>query len=1041
MVAILEKGEYNTDFHPMVDFIAASPLRTATTPYEASKPKSKSESDSPINVHLCRSMIENGNAPIVTKTIDGKEIVIPPTSVEEKAYKRAELKARSTLLMTLLNEHRLKFNSYKDAKTLLQTIENRFGVIPQEEINQKFLRSLSQEWTMHTIVWRNKPEIETLSLDYLFNNLKDYESEVIGTSNSTTNSHNIPFLSSSSTKSTTRAVNIAQCVNTASTQGAADSSTTIENLRMDLRWNIAKLTIRARRFLKNTRRKLDMDNKERIGFEKSEVECFNCHKRGHFARECRAPRAQDNINKESIRRNMPVETTNFPSLVSQCDGLGYDWSDQVEEGPTNFALMAYSSTSLTSSINFEPTVEFNEPKIVRNENEAIIIEDWVYKSEEEEPKFQIGRKPALSFMRPFGYPVTILNTIDHLCKFDEYADEGFFVGYSTNSKAFRVFNSRTRIMEENMHVKFRNQSNGSAGTKACDNVDSNHQRRRKKDAKNLGNAYSEVPSTEEPRVNQEKDANVNSTNNINIVSPTDNVAGLMDNVVDENIVYECADDLLIPDLEEISRFSDVLKALKDPCWIEAMQEELLQFKLQEVWTFVDLPYGKRAIGLKWVFRNKLDKRVTVTRNKARLMAQGHTQEEGIYYDVVFVPVARIEAIRLFLAYALFKDFVVYQMDVKSAFLYGKIEEVVYVCQPLGFKDPNFLDIVYKVEKAVYGLHQAPRAWYETFSTYLLVNGFQRGMIDNNLFIKRDKSDILFVQVYVDDIIFGSARKQMCTELEKMIHKKFQMSFMGEPPFFVRLQVKQKEDEILISHDKYVNEILNKFGFSDVKTASTPMETHKTLLKDKKGENVDEYLYRSMIGSLMYLTSSRPNIIFVICACARFQVNPKISHLHAVKRIFRYLKGQPKLGLWYRKDSPFDLVAYTNSDYAGESLDRKSTTGGCQFLGCREGCLEWNGKAAKDEIGTSAYNLNVSAGTAKVKNINGKAQLHAKVDGKKVVISKASIKRDLWFGDEGGIDCLPKETIFEQLSLMGAKTTAWNEFSSTIASAVICLATD
>ncbi|GJT03387.1 ribonuclease H-like domain-containing protein [Tanacetum coccineum] len=299
---------------------------------------------------------ENGNAPIVTKTVDGKETVIPPTSVEEKAQRRAELKARSTLLMALPNEHQLKFNSYKDAKTLMQAIENRFGVIPQEDINQKFLRSLSQEWTMHTIVWRNKPEIETLSLDDLFNNLKAYESEVKGTSSSTTNSYNVAFLSSRSTNSATRAVNTAQGVNSASTQGVADSSKTVENLsnaviysffasqpsiphldnedlqqinpddlaEMDLRWNIAMLTMRATRFLKNTRRKLDMDNKERIGFDKSKVECFNCHKRGHFARECRVPKNQDSRN-----------------------------SDQAKEGPTNFALMAYSSTRSSSSTNSE----------------------------------------------------------------------------------------------------------------------------------------------------------------------------------------------------------------------------------------------------------------------------------------------------------------------------------------------------------------------------------------------------------------------------------------------------------------------------------------------------------------------------------------------------------------------------------------------------------------------------------------------------------------------------------------------------------------
>ncbi|GKB92867.1 putative ribonuclease H-like domain-containing protein [Tanacetum coccineum] len=278
-----------------------------------------------------------------------------------------------------------------------------------------------------------------------------------------------------------------------------------------------------------------------------------------------------------------------------------------------------------------------------------------------------------------------------------------------------------------------------------------------------------------------------------------------------------------------------------------MQDELLQFKLQKVWTLVDLPYGKRAIGTKWVYRNKKDDRD---------------------YDEAFAPIARIEAIRLFLAYASFMNFIVIS----------------------GLK---------RLKQALYGLHQAPRAWYETLSTYLLENGFRRGTIDKTLFIKKDKGDILLVQV------------------------------------------KQKDDGIFISQDKYVADILKKFDFATVKTASTPMETNKALLKDEEAADVDVHLYRSMIGSLMYLTTSRPDIMFAVCACARFQVTPKTSHLHAVKRIFRYLKGHPKLGLWYPRDSPFDLEAFSDSDYAGASLDRKSTTGGCQFLGRR--LISWQCK--------------------------------------------------------------------------------------------------
>nr|GEV00324.1 hypothetical protein [Tanacetum cinerariifolium] len=255
------------------------------------------------------------------------------------------------------------------------------------------------------------------------------------------------------------------------------------------------------------------------------------------------------------------------------------------------------------------------------------------------------------------------------------------------------------------------------------------------------------------------------------------------------------------------------------------------------------------------------------------------REEGIDYEEVFASVTRIEAIRLFLAYALFMGFMVYQMDVKSDFLYETIEEEVYVCQSLGLEDPDYPDKVYKVVKALYGLHQAPRAWYETLANYLLKNGFQKGKIDQTLFIKKQKG----------------------------------------------LQVKQKQDGIFISQGKYVAEILRKFGLTDGKSASIPIDSEKPLLKDPDGKDVDVHTYRLMIGSLMYLTSSRPDITFAVCACAPFQVTPKASHLHAVKRIFRYLKDKPHLGLWYPNNSPFNLVAYFDSDYAGASLDRKSTT--------------------------------------------------------------------------------------------------------------------
>ncbi|GKD58427.1 putative ribonuclease H-like domain-containing protein [Tanacetum coccineum] len=560
-------------------------------------------------------------------------------------------------------------------------------------------------------------------------------------------------------------------------------------------------------------------------------------------------------------------------------------------------------------------------------------------------------------MRPFGCHVTIINTLDYLGKFNGKSDEGFFVGYLLNSKAFRVYNIRTRKVEENLHIRFLEDkpiiagdgpkwlfdidvltksmnyvpvvvgtnSNDSVGTKESIGIGHSSKETRssqnyilmplwkdgllydsslknasndepqpssnagKKDDDGVYNAIAThadffgdetevdmsnitttypVPSTPNTRIHKDHSldhviGDVQSGVKTRRITKTTNEQGFI-SVVFDGKSHEDLHTCLFACFLSQEEPKKVIQAIKDPSWIEAMQEELLQFKLQQV----------------------------------------YTQEDEIDYDEVFALVARIEAIRLFLAYASFKDFIVYQMDVKSAFLYGKIEEEFYVCQPPRFQDLEFPDRVYK-----------------------------RGQIDKTSFIKRVKSDILLVQVYVDDIIFGSTKKMFCTKFEKLMHKKFQISSMGELTFCLGLQVTQKDDGIFISQDKYVDEILKKFGFLTVKIASTPIETLNPLLKDAEA--------RSMIGSLMYLTSSRPDIMFVVCACTKFQVTPKVSHFHAVKRIFSYLKGQPKLGLWYPTDSPFDLEAYSDSDYAGASLDRKSTTGGCQFLGSR--LISWQYK--------------------------------------------------------------------------------------------------
>ncbi|GJV22714.1 putative ribonuclease H-like domain-containing protein [Tanacetum coccineum] len=564
----------------------------------------------------------------------------------------------------------------------------------------------------------------------------------------------------------------------------------------------------------------------------------------------------------------------------------------------------------------------------------------------------------------------------------------------------------------------------------------------------------------------------------------------------------------------------ISQALQDESWVEAMQEELLQFKLQKVWVLVDLPYGKKVIGTKWVFRNKRDERSIVVKNKARLVAQGFRQEEGIDYDEVFAPVARIEAIRLFLAFASYMGFTVYQMDVKSAFLYGTIEEEV--------------------------------AWYETLSSFLMENGFRRSTIDKTLFIKKKKSDIMLVQVYVDGIIFGSTKKSMWTEFEECMHKRFQMSSMGELTFFLGHQVKQQPDGIFISQDKYVADILKKFDFLSIRTTTTPIESNKPLVKDEDGVYVDVHVYRSMIGSLMYLTSLRPDIMFVVYACARFQVTPKASHLNAVKRIFRYLKHQPKLGLWYPRDSPFELEAYSDSNYGGASLDRKSTTEYVAAANCR-GQVLWiqnqmidygfNFMNTKIHIDTEStisviknpvahsrtkhieirfqvirdcykkrlikvitihidsnvpdlltkgfdvtrfnflvvsirmvsidlrmdrscaansthiwHNMvaflkkpNESVGFTEVVDFlkgtslrtlaNGTQQLVASIDSKEYTITEASVRSKLQLVDATGIHNLSDAEIYAGLATLGLKSGGWDQFGSTVATALICLSSN
>ncbi|GJY35471.1 retrovirus-related pol polyprotein from transposon TNT 1-94 [Tanacetum coccineum] len=327
----------------------------------------------------------------------------------------------------------------------------------------------------------------------------------------------------------------------------------------------------------------------------------------------------------------------------------------------------------------------------------------------------------------------------------------------------------------------------------------------------------------------------------------------------------------------------------------------------------------------------------------RLQVSGQGME-GIDFEESFAPVARVKDIRIFIANAASKNMTIYQMDVKTAFLNGELKEEVYVSQPEGFVDPDHLTHVYRLKKALYGLKQAPRAWYDTLSRFLLDNKFSKGAVDPTLFTQKTGKHILLVQIYVDDIIFASTDPKACEIFSYEMSSKFQMSMMGQMSFFLGLQVSQNPGGIFINQSKFALEILKKFGMDSCDPVDTPMVDRLKLDEDPLGIPVDQTRFRSMVGSLMYLTASRPDLVFAVCMCARYQASPTKKHLEALKRVFRYLRGTINWGLWYPKDTAMALTAYADADHAGCQDTRRSTSGSAQFLGDK--LVSWSSKKQK-----------------------------------------------------------------------------------------------
>ncbi|KAJ0589103.1 putative RNA-directed DNA polymerase [Helianthus annuus] len=579
-----------------------------------------------------------------------------------------------------------------------------------------------------------------------------------------------------------------------------------------------------------------------------------------------------------------------------------------------------------------------------------------------------GRKPSVSHLRTFGCVAYGLVPNQMRKKLEDKSERSIFIGYSSQSKGYRLYNPITKKFSVKRDVVFLEETkwdwstNSSKDNKSCDPfpTDVTDHNPSKSTAVNntpppqpISNNTQPSLTTNSPDPSQSPNTNVpmfqtsEPTRQTDVAGPSkrqskqpawlkDYVSGDGISEEEDGAMYVCQFALNVADPLTFQ------EAVKSREWQKAMEVEFQAIVRNDTWQLVSLPAGKNLVGVKWLFKTKEAADGKGVKHKARLVAKGYSQQPGIDFQETFAPVARFETIRIFICLAAHMGWYIHQMDVKSAFLNGDLSEEIYVAQPEGFVIPGKEDMVYKLKKALYGLKQAPRAWYGKIDGYFLEHGYNRSENEPTLYVKAvGPNEVIYVCLYVDDIICTSSSDKLIHEFKQGMKDAFEMTDMGLMKRFLGLEVNQTEVGIFLAQEAYAKALLRRFGMHNCNYEETPMNTSEKLTLEDGTEQVNGEYFRSLVGGLIYLTHSRPDLAYAVSTISRFMQKPSKVHMGAARRVLKYVAKTASYGIWYNKIQELKLVGYSDSDWAACIDDRKSVSAYVFHLG--GAAIAWSSK--------------------------------------------------------------------------------------------------